>query len=997
MQNKGFVLTFAIALALVCAYYLSFSVVTYNYNNKAKEYAITFAKNNAGGDETLYQELYNKQYNHYLDSLSTEKVYLAFGEDPVTKEPKYGFTLKECKDYAIGLGLDLEGGMSVIVEVDVPAFLETLGDTNNAEFMAAVNEASVKSKKDGSNKNFLTLFYDSYKSKVGEGKLAGVFSTKLNGQITPTDNDKAVLDVLSSELQSVADNAFNVLRTRIDRFGVVSPNIQKLDNRAEQIIIELPGIKEPERVRKLLQGNANLQFWRTYNINQISGDLSAMDMMSANSLARVDSNKVDTTKLEDIQKLGYSKSLFAYFNNDPNFRTSQATVGVVNKSDTAAVNAIINDYQKLHRGSNLKLAWGVKAIDDKENFVELYALQRVGRNRGPALDGDVINDAKADLHGGGWAVSMTMNNDGSRRWAEITEDAIGSAIAIVLDGYVYSAPNVQSKIEGGVSQITGNFSRAEANDLENVLKSGKMKVGVHIVKEDVVGPSLGQEAIDAGIISFIVALVLLMLYMCIMYGLVPGLVANTALIINLFFTLGTLAALGAVFTLPGITGLILSLAMAVDANVLIYERTKEELRAGLGIKQAVTNGYKHAFSAIFDSNVTSILTGVILIIFGTGPIQGFATTLIIGIVASFITAIFLTRIFYDYMIDKGHFRTLTFTTVISKNLFVDTKINFLGKTKIFAIITVLVCVAGIASLFINKLDLGIDFTGGRNYLVRFDKIVPTEDIRKALTAEFEGSTVSVLTSGSATASAESSQVRISTNYKHDSASDETEAEIKAKMTKALAAYLQPNTKIDPLILSSQQVGPSVAKDLQTTSTLAVLIAVIVMALYILLRFRDIAFSVGTFVAVALDALVVIFLYSILYKIMPFSMEINQAFIAAILTVVGYSINDKVVIFDRIREIRNTYPKRDITEVINESLNSTLGRTVNTSLSSLVVIFCIFILGGDSIRSFSFAIFIGIFIGTYSSFFTATPIAWIMLKRKQDEKISVPSNAKKSLS
>ena len=988
MQNKGFVLTFAIALALVCAYYLSFSVVTYNYNNKAKDFATNYAKNNSSGDQKLYQELYNKQYNHYLDSLSTEKVYFAFGSNPVTKTPKYGFTLKQCRDYAIGLGLDLEGGMSVIVEVDVPAFLETLGDVNNKNFIEAVNITAKKSKIDGSNKDFLSLFYEEFKSKAGEGKLAGVFSTKLNGQITPTDNDKKVLAVLKEELQSVADNAFNVLRTRIDRFGVVSPNIQKLDNRAEQIIIELPGIKEPERVRKLLQGNANLQFWRTYTASQVSGDLGEMDNMTLNALSRVDSLAVDTTKLQDQINLGYNKSFFNYFfvNANPNSQirpSSQATVGIVNKNDTAAVNAIIADYNKIHKNSNLNLVWGIKEqSEDRKTYLELYSLQKVGRNRGPVLDGDVVTNAKADIQGGGWAVSMNMNNEGSRRWAEITEDAKGTAIAIVLDGYVYSAPNVQNKIEGGVSSITGNFSRSEAGDLENVLKSGKMKVGVHIVKEDVVGPSLGQEAIDAGIISFIVALVLLMLYMCLIYGLVPGLVANAALVVNLFFTLGTLAALGAVFTLPGITGLILSLALAVDANVLIYERTKEELRAGKNIKQAIKDGYKHAFSAIFDSNVTSVLTGIILIAFGTGPIQGFATTLIIGVIASFITAIFLTRIFYDYMIDKGHFKTLTFTTAISKNLFINTKINFLSKTKIFFIITGVVCVFGIISLFTFGLDKGIDFTGGRNYLVRFDKEIPTEDIRKALVAEFQGSTVTVLTSGSATASSESSQVRISTNYKHEDSSDETEAEIKVKMTTALQSYLAPGTKIDPLILSSQQVGPSVAKDLQTSSAIAVVLAVVVMALYILIRFRDVAFSVGTFVAVGLDALVVILFYSMLYQFMPFSMEINQTFIAAVLTVVGYSINDKVVIFDRIREIRNLYPKRDITEVINESLNSTLGRTVNTSLSSLVVIFCIFILGGDSIRSFSFAIFIGIAIGTYSSLFTATPIAWMMLKKKQ---------------
>ncbi len=547
---------------------------------------------------------------------------------------------------------------------------------------------------------------------------------------------------------------------------------------------------------------------------------------------------------------------------------------------------------------------------------------------------------------------------------------------------------MQNKIEGGRSQITGRFTVDDAKDLENVLKSGKMKAGVSIVQEDIVGPSLGEEAIQAGMISFVLALIIVMAYMCLAYGVIPGLIANGALLLNLFFTMGILASFGAVMTLPGITGLVLSLGMAVDANVLIYERAKEELRAGKNTKVAIMDGYKHAFSAIFDANLTSVITAAILIIFGTGAIQGFATTLIIGIVASFITAVFLTRLFYDFMLNRGKFRNLTFTTPITKNLFVNTKIDFLGLTKKILILTAVIAVAGIASMFINSLNWGIDFTGGRNYLVRFEKNVNADEVEKLLVPEFEGSTVLVLTSGSASQASTSSQVRITTNYKVEETGDDVEAEIRAKMTKALQSDLTPGTTIDNYIISSQRVGPSVAEDLQQSASIAVIFAILCMGLYILIRFRDVAFSVGTLVAVAHDAIVVILLYSILYKIMPFSMEIDQSFIAAILTVVGYSINDKVVIFDRIREIRTTYPKRNVTETINEALNSTLGRTVNTAMSTLLGVFIIFLLGGDTIRSFTFAIFIGIIIGTYSSLFVATPVAWAMLKRKQDKVVDV---------
>lgn len=982
MQNKGFVMTFAILLTLVCLFYLSFTFVTRSYDQKAVEYASTYASANAKDNIELYNELYNQQYNHYLDSMSTERVWMTFSW---LGAKDTGYTLKECREKEIGLGLDLKGGMSVIVEVDAAEVLRSLGDPDNEAFMAALQQASAENSK-GSNRDYISIFVDKFRAANGNDKLAGVFSTKLRDQVAPTDKDDKVISALRAELQSVADNSFNVLRQRIDRFGVVAPNIQKLDNRAERIMIELPGIKEPDRVRKLLQGSANLEFWKTFNVNEIRADLNALNERSREALvvnATADSVKVDSlSSTTEPVKLGFGKPLYEMISE-----VGGAIVGIVHKNDTAAVNSILNKYKDSYR-NDLKFAWGFKAEDLKETQIYLYALRGDGIKKGPALDGEVVVSAKADQaqNSAAWEVDMQMNSVGTQRWAAITGAELNKSIAIVLDGQVYSAPNVNSKIEGGRSQITGNFTVEDAKDLENVLKSGKMKAGVRIVQEDVVGPSLGQEAIDAGMISFIIALVIIMLYMCLAYGIIPGLIADAALLLNLFFTMGVLASFGAVLTLPGITGLVLALGMAVDANVLIYERAKEELRAGKNTKVAIMDGYKNAFSAIFDANLTSIITAVILIIFGTGAIQGFATTLIIGIVASFITAVFLTRIFYDFMLNRGKFRNLTFTTPITKNLFINTKIDFIGITKKIIIFSAIIIVGGIASMFINGLNRGIDFTGGRNYLVRFDQNVNTADVEKALLAEFEGSTVRVLTSGSASQSTSSSQVRITTNYKIEDTSDETEVEIKTKMSAALKDYLS-GQPIDGYILSSQTVGPSIAEDLQKSASIAVVLAILCMGLYILMRFRDVAFSVGTLVAVAHDALLVILLYSILYKLLPFSMEIDQSFIAAILTVVGYSINDKVVIFDRIREIRNLYPKREITETVNEALNTTIGRTINTSLSTLLGVFVIFLLGGDTIRSFTFAIFIGIIIGTYSSLFIASPIAWKMLKKKQDKAIA----------
>lgn len=988
MQNKGFVTTFAIALSFVCLFYLSFTVVTKIYDNKAEQYAMDYASKNANGDNELYDKLYQESNHHYLDSMSTERVFLNMDFLGWDKMKGMGYTLKACRERELGLGLDLKGGMSVIVEVDVAGVLRSLGDIDNQAFIDALKEASVENSH-GSGRDYITIFVEKFKAKSGDDKLAGIFSTKLKDQIQATDKDDKVISVLRSELNSAADNSFNILRTRIDRFGVVAPNIQKLNNRAERIMIELPGIKEPERVRKLLQGSANLEFWRTYNANsnEVQSAIYQLNDRSMNALATINGTESGTEKDSLIANLGFSKSLNEYLSSG----MGGASIAMVSKKDTAAVGNIIRKFKDAH-AADLRFAWGFKAEDPKETYFSLYTLRANDARKGPALDGDVVTNAKADQahNSATWEVSMQMNSVGAQRWALITGAEVGNAIAIVVDGHVYSAPNVNAKIEGGRSSITGRFSYEDASDLENVLKSGRMKAGVRIIQEDVVGPSLGQEAINAGMISFVLAIVILMAYMCVAYGVIPGLIANAALIINLFFTMGTLSAFGAVLTLPGITGLVLTLAMAVDANVLIYERTKEELRAGKNTKTALADGYKHAFSAIFDANVTSIITGVILMVFGTGAVQGFATTLIIGIVASFITAVFLTRIFYEFMLDKGYFRKLSFSTPISKNLFVDSKINFLKKTKGFTIILAVIILGGIISLFVNGLSSGIDFTGGRNYLVRFEKPASAGDVERALIPEFEDSKVHVITSGAGSQAISSSQLRITTNYKVEDSGEQAEKEVRAKLTNALLKMenspIDAGSTIDNYIQSTQLVGPSIADDLARSSTIAVLVAIVCMALYILIRFRDMAFSVGTLVAVALDALIVILLYSILYKIMPFSMEIDQAFIAAILTVVGYSINDKVVIFDRIRELRHTYPKRDLTEVINLSLNQTLGRTVNTGMSAILVVLCIFLLGGETIRSFTFAILLGVVIGTFSSLFIATPIAWKMLIKKLNKEI-----------
>ena len=926
----------------------------------------------------------------------------------------------------ISLGLDLKGGMNVVLELNVADVIRSLSNNNQDEnFNKALDlayENQVTSQKD-----FIDLFAEEYKKLDNGARLSAIFSTfELKDKITPQSSDAQVIAVLKEELKSAIDNSFNVLRTRIDRFGVVSPNIQRLET-AGRILVELPGVKEPERVRKLLQGSANLEFWETYNLPEIYQQLVAADNMLATILKSDDTAAVgsDTTAIEATEevvadnaaaettndadsllaKIGEdkpeaqaAKSMEEFAKQHPLFAVLQINqyngqlapgpvVGIADKKDIAKINEYLNMKQvKDILPRNLSLKWGVKAIDEKEQYFYLYAIKMTNRDGTPALGGDVVTDANADfVQQAGRSeqqVSMTMNAEGAKAWARLTKENIGKAVAIVLDDMVYSAPNVQVEITGGRSQITGHFTPEEAKDLANVLKSGKMAASVHIVQEDVVGPSLGQEAINSGVISFVLALILLMFYMCAFYGVLPGLIADGALVLNIFFTMGILASFQAVLTLPGIAGMVLTLGMAVDANVLIYERTKEELRAGKSLNKAIADGYSNAFSAIFDSNLTSIITGVVLFYFGTGPIRGFATTMIIGLFASFLTAVFLTRIVYEALLAKDKLKNVTFTTSITKDLLTNPKINFLAARKVGYLIPAGIIVLGAISMSTIGLNNGIDFTGGRNYVIRFAQDVKTDEVRNLLDAQLDGS-VSVIQIGTP------DQVRVSTNYKIEDNDPAIDQEIENKLFEGVKSLLPEGTTLaqftDQYIQSSQKVGPSMADDIKNAAFLAVVFAMFCMAAYILLRFRDISFSVGAFASVAVTTLCIISFYTLLWKVLPFSMEVDQTFIAAILTIIGYSINDTVVVFDRIRETIGLYPKRDRYQVINDALNSTLSRTFNTSLTTLVVVLCIFILGGATIRSFTFAILLGIIIGTYSTLFVATPIAYELQKKKINKK------------
>ena len=1000
MQNKGFVKVFAVLLTLVCVFYLSFSFVTRHYTNKAKEIA--------NGDPKVEQD--------YLDSLSNEKVWLG------------NWTLKQCREMEISLGLDLKGGMNVILEVSVPDVIKALADNKPDE---AFNNALATAAKQAVNSqdDVITLFIREYHKIAPDAKLSELFATQqLKDKVNQKSSDAEVEKVLRAEVKAAVENSFNVLRTRIDRFGVVQPNIQSLEDKMGRIMVELPGIKEPERVRKLLQGSANLEFWETYTAKEVlpamqSADAKLRVILAEGTTADTDTIEAVLTEATPVEKktVSAADSLAAALKGDVTAEDKSAAnmeeikkqypllsilqlnssgqgpvIGYANYKDTADINKYLAMPEiKADLPKDLRLKWGVSPseFDKKGQTFELYAIKSTERNGKAPLEGDVVTDAKDEFDQYSKpAVSMTMNSDGARRWAQLTKQNIGRSIAIVLDNYVYSAPNVNSEITGGRSQITGHFTPEQAKDLANVLKSGKMPAPAHIVQEDIVGPSLGQESINAGIFSFVVALILLMIYMCSMYGIIPGMVANGALILNFFFTLGILSSFQAALTMSGIAGMVLSLGMAVDANVLIYERTKEELRAGKGVKKALADGYSNAFSAIFDSNLTSIITGIILFNFGTGPIRGFATTLIIGILVSFFTAVFMTRLVYEHFMSKDKWLGLTFTTKISKNLMTNTRFDFMGTNKKSLIIVSAVIIVCISSFAIRGLSQSIDFTGGRNFKVQFENPVEPEQVRELIASKFGDANVSVIAIGT-----DKKTVRISTNYRIEDAGNNVDSEIESYLYETLKPVLTQNISLETFIdrdnhtggsiVSSQKVGPSIADDIKTGAIYSVVLALLAIGLYILLRFRNIAYSIGSIVALSCDTIMIIGAYSLFWGILPFSLEIDQTFIGAILTAIGYSINDKVVIFDRVREFFGLYPKRDKRQLFNDSLNTTLARTINTSLSTLIVLLCIFILGGDSIRSFAFAMILGVVIGTLSSLFIASPIAYNMMKNK---KVVVPA-------
>ncbi|WP_304330633.1 protein translocase subunit SecDF [Phocaeicola plebeius] len=993
MQNKGFVKVFAVLLTLACAFYLSFSFVTRYQMNKAAEDP--------------------KGSAHYLDSMQNQKVWLGI------------YTLKQCREMEIGLGLDLKGGMNVILEVSVPDVVKALADNKPDEaFNKAVAEAAKL--QINSQEDFITLFIREYKKLAPEGKLAELFATQqLKDKVNTRSTDAEVEKVLREEVSAAVDNSFNVLRTRIDRFGVAQPNIQTLEGKMGRIMVELPGIKEPERVRKLLQGSANLEFWETFEAKDIVPVLASADNRARgllNADAPADSAKVeaDTTAVAEASAVSAKDSLAAALKGETAtasntnieelkkehpllavLQLNQSGVGCIvgyaDYKDTADVNRILNmKAVKEVMPRDLKLMWGVKASDmDKTGRIfELYAIKSTERNGRAPLEGDVVTDAKDEYDQFNKpCVSMSMNTEGSRRWAALTKKNIGREIAIVLDGYVYSAPRVNSEITGGNSQITGNFTPEVTKDLANVLKSGKMPAPARIVQEDIVGPSLGQESINQGIVSFIVALIVLMIYMCAMYGFIPGMVANGALFINFFFTLGILSSFQAALTMSGIAGMVLSLGMAVDANVLIYERTKEELRAGKGTKQALAEGYKNAFSAIFDSNLTSIITGIILFNFGTGPIRGFATTLIIGILCSFFSAVFLTRLVYEHFMNKDKWLNLTFTTGLSRNLMQNVHYNFMGITKRSFTIWGVIIVVCIISFFVRGLAQSIDFTGGRNFVVQFEQVVQPETVRSLLQPKVGDANVQAIALGT-----DGKTIRVTTNYRINEDSPTIDAEIEEFLYNALKEgnllgegttleiFIDRNNRAGGSIISSQKVGPSIADDIKTSAVWSVVLALIAIGLYILICFSNIAFGIGATVALMVDTVLIIGAYSLCYGWMPFSLEIDQTFIGAILTAIGYSINDKVVIFDRVREFIGLYPKRDRTQLFNDSLNTTLARTINTSLSTLIVLLSIFILGGDSIRSFAFAMILGVVIGTLSSLFVAAPVAYLTMGHKMPKQV-----------
>lgn len=963
MQSKGTLGSviagvIAIFLVLVCLFYLSFSLVANHHENKAEEYALVQAKGQADTDD------YNKAKKHYLDSISQENVWL-------------GYSYNEVQKWGVGLGLDLKGGMSVILQVSVPDMLRAMKNSDkddNFELALANTDSIVKANKSD---DYVGVFVNQYRALMPMADLSQVF----DGKVKKGASVGEAISQLKKEVENRVDNtANNVLRNRIDAFGVVSPNIQVLQGKDGQILLELPGVKEPDRVVALLQRAANLEFYATYkeNFPQVTQAFNTLEqtLKRDNKESLFDKSVVLSY---EVNKYGHATDVVNGVQKGVSFHNP--IVGYFNVNDTAAVNNILKSAEaKRLLPSSIALRWAHNPETyNKQNYFALYALNTV--NGKPVMDGSHVVDATADYNDkqNTNSVSMVMDSEGAREWSRVTGQNINFPIAIVLDDQVYSAPNVNTKIDGGRSEITGNFDVQEAQDLANVLKSGKMNAKVTILNQMVIGPSLGAQSIQAGFISFIVALVFLMILMVSYYGLIPGLIANFALFCNLFFTFGILASFQAVLTLSGLAGIVLAFGMAVDANVLIYERAKEELRAGKNSRTAIANGYSNAFSAIFDSNLTSIITGVILLFYGTGPIKGFATTLIIGLICSFFTAVFLTRIVFVLGAKKRAFERLTFTTALSRKMFINSNFDFLGKSKVALGIVIAAIAIILGSFCINDVRSGIDFSGGRNYIVKFDQPVSTVEIQEELKDVFPGSTVSVITIDT------NDKVRVSTNYKIEDDNTEVDNEIADKLYETLNKYNKVALSTEDFsttnetvgIMSSQKVGPTVAEDMKNDAYVAVGLSLIAMFLYILLRFHNVAFSFGALAAVAFTAYTIIGLYSLFYGILPFAMEVDQTFIAAILTVIGYQINDTVIVFDRVRENLSLYPKRDLFSLINLSINSTLGRTIMTSGSTFLVLLCIFCLGGDSLRSFIFAMMCGVVIGTLATIFIASPVAYAM--------------------
>ena len=984
MQNKGFVTVLAWLLAIVCAFYISFSFVVRHQENKA----------------AAYEEATGTPAKFYLDSIATENVW-------------FGYTFKQAQEMQIGLGLDLKGGMNVILEISVADVLKSLAAENaqNATFVEALNMTSNSGEVE-SGDAFVDAFAANFKKVDASAKLADVFSTyQLKEKISKNTSDSEVISIIKKEMDDALANSFNVLRNRIDRFGVVAPNIQRLQQ-AGRILVELPGVKEPERVKKLLQGSANLEFWETYQAEEIAGGLQQILIADAQKNVAA-AAPADTTVAEAPVAEGDSLLAEVAAANTDSLAMAEAMqnslaarvqvmggqgpiVAIALSSDTAAINSLLAvKANKDMFPRKLKLAWSVKAVDEKGLYYQLYALKAHDNLGHPSLPdaakgGDIVTDASAEFKqiNNSYAVNMTMTPEAGKSWSKITKENIGRCVAIVLDDVVYSAPRINTQIDGGRSEITGDFDTEDANDLANVLKSGKMAAKVNIVSEDVVGPTLGAESIRQSVISFFIALVLLFIYMILFYGTVAGSIADACLLVNAFFTIGILSSFHAVLTLSGIAGIVLSMGIAVDANVLIYERAKEELAAGKPLRTAVSAAYSNAFSAIFDANVTSLLTGIILYYFGTGPIRGFAVTFIVGIITSFVSAVFLSRIFLEGALAKGWFKGLNFTGALS-GLLKPTSIDFVKKgyttSKVYAVIAVL----AIVLMFVPGLDKGIDFTGGRNYVVAYNDVaaVDNQAIAQKLeqNASLEGASIKVITIS------RDNQVRITTNFALNATDD---AEANLTMKKAIydagkdLGYVNgdfDSFNNEDYIPSTQKVGPSIAEDITYGAIIAVLLSLIAIALYILMRFRNVAFSLGAIAGLAANTLVILGLYCLLPGIMPFSMEIDQAFIAAILTVIGYSINDIVVVFDRIREVSTLYPNKDRYNVINEALNATMPRTLNTSISTLLVLIVIFFFGGASIQSFIFAMLLGIVVDPLTTIFLAVPCAYYMMGKKEAKK------------